>query len=76
MSRFVPHLDTVELTRTYTRWLRTFGAGRNQAGLRYGQWLCNFCLKTGETFPELFYVESASEAYSIAYAELLEEILS
>ena len=75
MSRFLSHLDTVELTAIYTRWVKTSGVGRNKSGLRFGQWLCNYCLKTGESFPELFYEENASEAYSIAYAELLEETL-
>lgn len=52
------------------KWLTVNGNGRSDSGIRFGQHLCNTYLKQGESFSELFYAETALEAYRIAMDEV------
>ncbi len=67
---FKPSLTEQELNSLYQMWLAANGDGRDRHDLRFGQWLCNTYLLPEGRFPNLFYAEKASEAYTLAYNEI------
>lgn len=69
MTKFV---DTVNLETLSKAAVDYFQLGINKH-LRLGQYLCNNYLKQGETWPELYYVESTRTAMDIAMAHLMEK---
>jgi len=54
-----------ELTRDWQAWISRYGEGRNEAGMRFGQWYLNTYFRDTVYFPEAFHAENASDAYSI-----------
>lgn len=46
--------------KEYVSWMSKWGPGRNDQDLRFGQYLTN---KYGRFDPDIFYVESAVEAW-------------
>lgn len=67
--RFYCDFNVDQLNCEYLRWITKFGHGRDKNDLRFGQYLCNRYLRGDVTFSELYYVESAAEAYTLAMQE-------
>lgn len=63
MDIFTSELDTSILVDEYVHWIRTYGNGRNEDDLRFGQYLINK-YGTGKSCPAVFYEESASVVFT------------
>lgn len=64
------HLNSNLLTDEYINWIANFHLGRDDHGIRFGQYLCNVYLRDGKSFSELFHQENAHKAFCIAMREL------
>ena len=70
MNRFKETLTPEALVDEYVGWTLLHKNGRSWNDLRFGQCLCNFYMKEGQNFLELFYVEGAKEAFDMAHEEI------
>ncbi len=54
----------------YISWMSKWGPGRNDEGLRFGQYLTN---KYGRFDPDIFYVESAYDTWDLIASDMINE---
>lgn len=82
--RFVNGTTLETLTQAWIKWqmgarneLYFFGHVREYRlryeGQRFGQWFWNEYGRTDRSWPEFFYMESASDAYTLAYRHIEED---
>lgn len=64
-------LNTTKLAEEYLAWIKINGDGRDGEDQRFGQHICN---RYGIDPPRLFFVEDATEAFSIAMAHIAPSI--
>jgi len=67
-------LTLESLSREYSDWIKENGIGRNKDDWRFGQYLFNkYQPRADRRLPELFYPESATDAYIVAMNYLLDQ---
>jgi len=70
MNKFIPELDTVQLSKEYVMYDRDDVVN---GILRFGQYICNKYLMAGESYSQIFYEENDDRAFLRIFNDITQE---
>jgi hypothetical protein len=65
-------INTNLLVAEYIDWVTKYNTERSHTDLRFGQYLCNNYLITGQAAPEVFYEEDPAKVYLLVFNDILQ----